>query len=151
MTEPAVLPAASASRVLALSLLVIARPSLLAGRPRALTRDQAIDLGRRYTDWFYAGADEALFHAMDPQVQASFGGPDGVARQRALLVQLGGVEGQLLEERLTLRHGYPQYWRCARFPLSDEPLVMRWVMNGAGEIVGVGLGRRRDVPDAEPV
>ena len=41
---------------------------------------------------------------------------------------------------MTRRRGIPQFWHEGQFiRLGDDPLVIRWLMDPDGKIVGVGL------------
>ncbi len=108
-------------------------------------------LGRQYTLWFYTAEADSLFAHMTEEFQTEIHGVDGVREECARFVMRAGGEVELIEDKMTLRQGYPQYWREARFDgFTDEPLVVRWVFDSSGKIAGVGLGpkSRAPAPDA---
>ena len=57
-----------------------------------------------------------------------------------------GTEVAVLEEKFVMRNQRPQYWRTAKFTNFPEPILLRWVINPQGEIVGLGLGPLSQAP-----
>lgn len=108
-------------------------------------------LGRQYTLWFYTAEADSLFAHMTEESQEAVQGVEGIRQESASFVMRAGGEVELIEDKMTLRRGYPQYWREARFDgFTDEPLVIRWVFDSTGKIAGVGLNpkSRAPAPDA---
>ena len=43
----------------------------------------------------------------------------------------------------------PQFWHEAMFDNFAEPVVIRWVMDEKGDIIGIGLGPKSQTPDVD--
>jgi hypothetical protein len=140
--------------------LVVAAAALTAAVPSAVAQTAAptlpdaqtlLALGRQYTLWFYTAEADSLFAHMTVESQEGVQGVDGIRQEAASFVMRAGGEVELIEDKMTLRRGWPQYWREARFDgFTDEPLVIRWVLDSTGKIAGVGLSpkSRAPAPDA---
>ena len=61
-----------------------------------------------------------------------------------------GEETGLVEEKVVMRKGNPQYWRTANFSMAPEPIMIRWVIVN-GEIWGIGLNPASQAPPIDPV
>ncbi len=141
-------------RTLAVAAALTAAASPLAGQtaPASLPDTQTLlALGRQYTLWFYTAEADSLFAHMTEESQVAVNGVEGIRQESASFVMRAGGEVELIEDKMTLRRGYPQYWREARFDgFTEEPLVIRWVFDSTGKIAGVGLNpkSRAPAPDA---
>jgi hypothetical protein len=116
----------------------------------AQARPDSLALARRYTAWFYAGQFDSL---MAHQPAASRGDStvrSNLARQFEQLTVRAGTETAVIEEKFVMRNGRPQYWRTARFSDFAEPILLRWVIDGNGEITGMGLGPLSQAPPIDP-
>ena len=128
------------------ALLVI--PILLMGGQAP--RPDSLALARRFTAWFYTGQFDSLMAHHPVEARR-----DSAVRRRLQqdlddLSARAGTETAVIEEKFVLRNGRPQYWRTARFSDFAEPLLIRWVINGNGEIVGMGLGPLSQAPPIDP-
>jgi len=141
-------------RTLAVAAALAAAASPVAAQTAAasLPDTQALlALGRQYTLWFYTAEADSLFAHMTEESQVAVNGVEGIRQESASFVMRAGGEVELIEDKMTLRRGYPQYWREARFDgFTEEPLVIRWVFDSTGKIAGVGLNpkSRAPAPDA---
>ena len=113
-------------------------------------RPDSLALARRFTAWFYTGQFDSLMahHPLETR-------NDSLARRQLQqnfdqLAIRAGTETSVIEEKFVMRNGRPQYWRTARFSDFDEPILIRWVINGNGEIVGMGLGPLSQAPPIDP-
>lgn len=117
--------------------------------PAALPKD-SFDLARKYTKWFYNGEVDSLVahHSaegrQDPDIR------NRLARSLSELTQRAGKELWVTDERFITRNGKRQYWRTADFTAFTEPLLVRWVINSTGEIIGMGLGPKSSAPAIDP-
>ena len=131
------------------ALLTIAL-SLSAGTARA--QESTVDslaLARQYTLWLYVGeVDSLLAHSTDEFRDQEAGDPS-FARMSGLIAERAGFETEVIEETWKLRNGDCQYWRTAAFSNSDEPLLIRWVLDSAGRIDGIGGGPLSQAPPVE--
>jgi hypothetical protein len=108
-----------------------------------------IALGRKYTEWFYAGQGDSLFAHLLPG--GKIASPAEIVAGRDQMTARVGSEVKVLEEKLNRRKGRRQYWREARFDNLEEPMVVRFLFDDAGAIAGVGLGPKSETPTPDPL
>jgi hypothetical protein len=132
----------------ATAALLLARP-VHAQTTKRLSEQQYLTLGRHYTEWFFAGQADSLLAHMSPQSREASGGAAGILNQRDLVSARAGKEKLLLEEKMTWRKGMPQFWHEGMFDNLTEPVVVRWVMDNQGAIIGIGLGPRSQTPEVD--
>ena len=119
-------------------------------RPAQLPAD-SMQLGRRYTQWLYAGQVDSLVarHAEEARADTA----RLAASLRSALADLAaraGAETEVVEERFVTRNGRRQYWRTARFSNYAEPVMIRWVILPSGEIIGLGTNPASRAPPVDP-
>ena len=129
------------------SALLLAPAVLLAQTPSP--RPDSLALARKFTTWFYTGQFDSLMAHSSPDRQ------DSTARRRYQenldqLTVRAGTEVEVIEEKFAMRNGRPQYWRTAKFSNFPEPILLRWVIDGKGELVGMGLGPLSQAPPIDP-
>ena len=103
-------------------------------------------LGRKWTQWLYAGQIDSLLAAYEP--------PQNVAEARQslertvqMLIERAGDEVSVIEEKFVRRNSNTQYWRTAKFSnFAAEPLMVRWAVNKRWEIIGIGLNPASQAP-----
>jgi hypothetical protein len=131
------------------ALLTIAL-SLSTGAARA--QESTVDslaLARQYTVWLYAGqVDSLLAHSTDEFREEHVQEPSFTIMS-GLIAERAGFEVEVVEETWKLRNGDCQYWRTAEFSAMSEPLLIRWVLDPAGRIEGVGGGPLSQAPPVE--
>jgi hypothetical protein len=129
-------------------LALLAAPGVLAAQ--ATAKPDSLTLARRYTVWFYTGQfDSLLAHHPsgdrgDPALR------QGLEQRFEMLATRAGTETAVIEEKFVMRNGRPQYWRTARFSDSSEPILLRWVIDANGDIIGMGLGPLSQAPPIDP-
>ena len=133
----------------ATAALLLVRPAHAQTAARRLSEEQYLTLGRHYTEWFFAGRADSLLAHMSPQSREATGGAAGLIGQRDEVSARAGKETVLLEEKMTWRRGMPQFWHEAMFDNFAEPVVIRWVMDEKGDIIGIGLGPKSQTPDVD--
>ncbi|MBI4500256.1 MAG: hypothetical protein HY700_03755 [Gemmatimonadetes bacterium] len=106
----------------------------------------SLALARHYTAWFYAARFDRLHAHVAEAVRERFVREDALRNMLDQLVNNGGTEVEVLEEKFILRNGRPQYWRKAKFSLASEPMVLRRVISPEGEITGFGLSPESSAP-----
>ena len=145
----------SAARMTALMCLAaapLAAQNAPAAEPTAAKLSPAnearfLTLGKQYTRWFLNGFADSLSAAVAPEVLENLGGADGIRDQMNLVAERAGSETKLLAEKMTMRNGKPQFWHEGEFALfTTEPLVIRWVLNLEGKIIGVGINPKSSAP-----
>ena len=128
------------------SALFLSATSL--GAQQQLPAD-SMELGRKYTMWFYTGMADSLLAHMDSASRADM----TVERiQQAMLnvATRAGNEVSVVEEKFITRNGNRQYWRAAKMDIMEEPFLLRWVITPRGEIAGVGMGPLSQAPPIDP-
>ena len=109
-----------------------------------------IDLGRKYTEWLYTGRFDSLFTHMSEDARKDMESASAMASQFDQFTAQVGDETKVLEEKVVMRKGNPQYWRTAEFSMSPEPVMIRWVIVN-GEIWGIGINPASQAPPIDPV
>jgi hypothetical protein len=117
----------------------------------AHAQDAGVDslaLARQYTQWLYAGeADSLLAHSTDETRVDMVDG--GFTRLSKMIADHAGFELEVSEETWKLRNGDCQYWRTAQFSATEEPILIRWVLDPQGRIAGIGAGPWTQAPPVE--
>lgn len=127
-----------------------ATPPAAAPAPVKLTAEQEAQmtaLGKTYTRWFLAGSADSLATAFDADMLTKVQGVGGITEMMGQITDRAGFQTKVLAEKLTYRNGKPQYWHEAEFSeLAGEALVIRWVLNPEGKIVGAGINPKSAAP-----
>ncbi|HEU4699990.1 MAG TPA: hypothetical protein VFS40_12475 [Gemmatimonadales bacterium] len=107
----------------------------------------SLALARQLTQWFYHSQwDSLLAHApADDRPSVA-----ELKERLALLTERAGTELWVLEEKFVMRNGRPQYWRTAQFTAMKDPILLRWVIDPKGQVVGMGLGPASQAPPIDP-
>lgn len=105
-------------------------------------------LGRTYTRWFLHSSTDSLAGAMDMGTFIKSGGMTQLVSNSQMVSDHAGTESKVLVEKMTRRNGVLQFWHEAEFTKLDasDPLVIRWLMDPQGKIVGMGLGLKSGTP-----
>lgn len=109
-----------------------------------------IELGRLFTGWLYTGKFDSLFTRMSLDAQVQMGTADKMAEEFDQFTAQVGEETSVVEEKVVMRKGNPQYWRTANFSMAPEPIMIRWVIVN-GEIWGIGINPASRPPEIDPV
>ncbi len=109
-----------------------------------------IELGRKFTAWLYVGQFDSLFTRMSKDAQEQMKSPDEMAGEFDQFTAQVGEETGVVEEKVVMRKGNPQYWRTANFSMAPEPIMIRWVIVN-GEIWGIGINPASQAPPIDPV
>jgi hypothetical protein len=119
--------------------------------PASLTPAEEVrfmELGRTYTRWFLHGSIDSLADAIDIGTFLKSGGTTQLVSNSQKVSDHAGTETKVLVEKMTRRKGVLQFWHEAEFTKLDagDPLVIRWLMDPQGKIVGMGLGLKSGTP-----
>lgn len=132
-----------------LAVFVLCAGSLTPSAARAQAPVDSLALARQYTTWLYAGeADSLVAHSTD-ETRNEEGARDRFLQLSKLIADRAGFELEVSEETWKLRNGDCQYWRTAQFSATEEPLLIRWVLNPEGRIDGFGAGPYAQAPPVE--
>jgi len=135
------------SSVILAAVLVMAASPLVA--QDAPARPDSLALARKYVGWLYETQVDSLWAHTSAEMREDLGSSDWW-RQRADEIALrAGSETEVIEERFRMRNGRPQYWRTARFSDFDQPLLLRFVIDDAGMIAGLGMGPASQPPPTD--
>jgi hypothetical protein len=123
--------------------------------PAKLSPDEEarlLELGKKYTRWFLAGHADSLVTVFNPELLPRMGGIAGIADMMQQISDRAGIPTKLVEEKLTYRNGKPQHWYEAEFSeLANEPLVIRWLFDPQGKIIGAGINPRSAAPKPDGI
>jgi hypothetical protein len=109
-----------------------------------------MELGRKYTQWFYTAQFDSLYAHMSEDSRKEMGSASAMAEGLDQLTAQAGEETSVVSEKVVMRKGNPQYWRTANFSMMGEPLIIRWVIVN-GEIWGIGMNPASQAPPIDPV
>jgi hypothetical protein len=109
-----------------------------------------IELGRKFTQWLYTAQFDSLFAHADAEGQQTLGKPEEMQAHLDELVARLGDESEVVEEKVVMRNGKPQYWRTSKYTLAPEPFMLRWVIVN-GQIMGIGMNPASNPPAIDPV
>ena len=133
------------------SLLVAG--ALIASAATAQAQEQlppdSMELGRKYTMWFYTNLPDSLLAHMDSSSRGQMTVAE-IEQAMANVASRAGNEISVIEEKFITRNGRRQYWRTAKMDIMEEPFLIRWVITPKGEIAGVGMGPASQTPPIDP-
>jgi hypothetical protein len=109
----------------------------------------SMELGRKYTQWFYTGMADSLLAHMDSASRATMT-TERIQQAMLNVATRAGNEVSVVEEKFITRNGARQYWRAAKMDIMEEPFLIRWVITPKGEIAGVGMGPLSQAPPIDP-
>jgi hypothetical protein len=118
-------------------------------KPAQLPAD-SMARARKWTFWLYTTQSDSLYAQMDSGAKAVTGSPRALDNNSAELAQRAGSETKVIEEKFITRNGNRQYWRTASFSNLAEPLLVRFVMNAKGQLMGIGMGLASTPPPIDP-
>lgn len=108
-----------------------------------------IELGRKFTQWLFTAQFDSLFAHADAEGQQTLGRPEEMQAHLDELVATLGEESEVIEEKVVMRNGKPQYWRTSTYTMAPEPFMLRWVIV-KGQILGIGLNPASRAPAIDP-
>lgn len=108
--------------------------------------------GEQASRLFFAGQADSLLAMTTAETAERFGGLEGMRKMMDQVAERGGVVLAVLDRKLTRRNATPQYWYEVEMSnYTAEPIVLRWLINPEGKIVGAGVSPRSQArADAEP-
>lgn len=109
----------------------------------------SMELGRKYTLWFYTSQPDSLLAHMDSAFRAQMT-IEEIEKAMLNVASRAGNEVSVVEEKYITRNGQRQYWRAAKMDILEEPFLLRWVITPKGEIAGVGMGPLSQAPPVDP-
>jgi hypothetical protein len=137
-------------RSLVIGVLATLAATPLAAQVGTAPRD-SLALARKFTRWFYAAQWDSLLAHQPVEIRGDTTLRPQLAQRLEQLRARGSQEVEVLEEKWVTRNGFPQYWRVARFSNLPEPLLVRWIINGRGELVGMAISALSQAPPVDSV
>jgi hypothetical protein len=108
--------------------------------------DRYLARGKQIMVWFLAGRADSLVGAVEPGYAEQLN-LDRIRELMDAFAERTGSVSKVLAEKMTRRNGMPQFWWEAEVVnFTDEPVVMRWLLNETGHIVGVGFNPKSRAP-----
>ncbi len=113
------------------------------------TDAQLIALGRQLTTWMYEGQLDSIRAHMAEETRARIEKDRMQQDYLEILARIGG-ETEVILDKMTLRKGNRQYWRESKVEnFTDDTIVLRWVFNPQGEVIGLGVSPTAKAPAPE--
>jgi hypothetical protein len=109
-----------------------------------------IELGQKFTRWLFTAQFDSLHAHATPEAQEGLGKPEEMQGHLDELVARIGEESEVIEEKVVMRNGMPQYWRTSLYTMAPEPFMLRWVIVN-GQIAGIGMNPASRAPAIDPV
>lgn len=107
-------------------------------------------LGKRATTYFFEGKADSLLAMADSVTGERLGGADGIRQMMDQIGERAGVPLNVLAEKMTRRNGLAQFWYEAEFSnFTAEPVVLRWLFDEAGMLVGAGVNPKSRTPPVD--
>ncbi len=104
-------------------------------------------LGKKVNTWFFEGQADSIFAIADSSARAGMGGIEGIEMQMERFGMRAGAVIRVVDEKMTRRNGVAQFWFEAEFAeYVDGALVLRWLFNEEGQLVGAGMGPKGGAP-----
>jgi hypothetical protein len=109
-----------------------------------------IELGQKFTRWLFTAQFDSLHAHATPEAQEGLGRPEEMQGHLDELVARIGEESEVIEEKVVMRNGQPQYWRTSLYTMAPEPFMLRWVIVN-GQLAGIGMNPASRAPAIDPV
>jgi hypothetical protein len=143
-------------QLLALTILSTASAPLLAQESApvpapmaALDSAATIELGRKYTEWFYSDLGDSLMAHSSAQVQEKLSATQLSEFLGQLISQVGN-EVSVIAETVVAKDTLSGYLREAQFEMIDEPLIVAFTLGGTGNIYGFFIRPKSQMPATQP-
>lgn len=145
------LMAALGAVVLAATPLVAQQATVTAAKPFTAEEEaRYLELGKRATTYFFGGKADSLLAMADSATGESLGGIAGIQGMMDQIGERAGVPLTVLAEKMTRRNGLAQFWYEAEFSnFTAEPVVLRWLFDEAGMLVGAGVNPKSRTPPVD--
>lgn len=103
-----------------------------------------MELGRRYTTWFYADSVDRLVAVFSSDLVAALGGEAGLRAVREQIAMQLGAERRVVDERTTRVGRGGSYIRYAEFEKYDGVIEVVWAIGDGGVVEGFVIRPRRE-------
>lgn len=94
------------------------------------------ELGRRYTEWFYAGEAGKLWERFTPDMQKALGSVEALRGFRDQVAAQAGTEVEVLSEKVTPEPPFQVYTRVIRMSKAPGTVIVQWALDAGGRVAG---------------
>jgi hypothetical protein len=98
--------------------------------------NDAAELGRQYTAWFYAGEADRLWERFSPEMKQALGSAGALRGFREQVAAQVGTEEEVLSEEVAAVPPYRVYVRKVKMSKAPMAVVVQWTLDQAGGIAG---------------
>lgn len=130
--------------------VALAAVGLVAPRHDARAADNGVQArARALTHWLATGRLDRVLEAMSPQLRATVGGKDGLARLLQARDRMAGEETAVVQETAYHERGFVAYYRVARHAAlpASQTVTTQWLWAPGGAVVGLRIS---PTPQAAP-
>ncbi len=122
----------------AVAAVLVAVPAAAQSAP--VTRDDSLNVGRRYVQWVYEGQVDSLWNALEERLHGVIGSKERLQEELDRIALNFGVETAVIEEMVTATDGNLVYTREVMFEgQPDEPAVWRLAIGPDGALKGANV------------
>lgn len=133
---------------------IVAAAIVVAAPLQAQAADSSqFELGRRYTQWLYAGQSDSLWAKFSPEMRQAVPTAQNLEEMRLQIQAQAGTEMELVSERIVdpaPEPGLTVYVRTARFSNAPMPINVTMATDAVGTIVGFSVRPARQQPPPTP-
>ena len=130
---------------------ILAAAIVFAAPLQAQAADSAqFELGRRYTQWLYAGQSDSLWAKFSPEMRQAIPTVQALEEMRLQIQGQAGTETELVSEHIvdpSPEPGLTVYVRTARFSNAPMPINVTVVTDATGTIQGLSVRPQRQQPE----
>jgi hypothetical protein len=95
-----------------------------------------LEMGRQFTQWFFAGEDQKLWEKFGPEMKQALGAVANLTGFRDQVATQLGNETEVTEETVTEAQGYKVYLRTSTYSKVGTPVITQWAIADDGIIGG---------------
>jgi len=107
----------------------------------------SLELGRKFTGWFFDGDSDSLWNAMGESMQGRLGSVESIQDMMDQVYDQIGEEAEVVSESAKLRDdGVVEYRRTAEFDGATERVVWIWRISAEGKLVGASIRPESQAP-----
>jgi hypothetical protein len=133
---------------------IIAAAIVVAAPLNAQAADSSqFELGRRYTQWLYAGQTDSLWAKFSPEMREAIPNAQVLEEMRLQIQAQAGTETEVVSERIvdpSPEPGLTVYVRTARYSTAPMNINVTVVTDATGTIQGFSVRPQRQQPPATP-
>lgn len=122
----------------AVAAVTLALPAAAQSAPA--TRDDSLNVGRKYVQWVYEFQVDSLWNAFEERLHGVIGSKDRLQEELDRIALNFGIETAVIEETVTATDGNLVYTREVMFEARpEEPAVWRLAVGPDGALKGASV------------